>query len=65
MGLGLEGKVIRGYDFIYNDETPEDSNGHGTQVAGIIASNGELKGIAPNSKILAYRVSEDGIRYHA
>ena len=60
LGLGLEGKVIGGYDFIDNDETPEDSNGHGTQVAGIIASNGELKGIAPNSKILAYRVSEDG-----
>ena len=60
LGLGLEGKVIGGYDFIDNDETPEDSNGHGTQVAGIIASNGDLKGIAPNSKILAYRVSEDG-----
>ena len=60
LGLGLEGKVIGGYDFIDNDKTPEDSNGHGTQVAGIIASNGELKGIAPNSKILAYRVSEDG-----
>ena len=60
LGLGLEGKIIGGYDFIDNDETPEDSNGHGTQVAGIIASNGELKGIAPNSKILAYRVSEDG-----
>ena len=35
-------------------------NGHGTQVAGIIASNGNFKGIAPNSKILMYKVSEDG-----
>nr|AIE97930.1 peptidase S8 and S53 subtilisin kexin sedolisin (vpr) [uncultured marine thaumarchaeote KM3_03_F11] len=60
LGLGLEGKIIGGYDFVDNDETPEDSNGHGTQVTGIIASNGNLKGIAPNSKILAYRVSEDG-----
>jgi len=60
LGLGLEGKVIGGYDFVDNDETPQDFNGHGTQVAGIIAANGNLTGIAPNSKILAYRVSEDG-----
>ncbi len=56
----LEGKIIGGYDFVDNDEIPEDTNGHGTQVAGIIASNGNLKGIAPNSKILMYKVSEDG-----
>jgi len=56
----LEGKIIGGYDFVDNDETPQDSNGHGTQVAGIIAANGNLKGIAPNSKILMYKVSEDG-----
>jgi len=56
----LEGQIIGGYDFVDNDEIPEDSNGHGTQVAGIIASNGNLKGIAPNSKILMYKVSEDG-----
>ena len=60
LGLGLEGKIIGGYDFIDNDEIPQDFNGHGTQVAGIIAANGNLTGIAPNSKILAYRVSEDG-----
>jgi len=56
----LEGQIIGGYDFVDNDEMPEDTNGHGTQVAGIIASNGNLKGIAPNSKILMYKVSEDG-----
>ena len=56
----LEGKIIGGYDFVDNDKMPEDTNGHGTQVAGIIASNGNLKGIAPNSKILMYKVSEDG-----
>jgi len=53
----LEGQIIGGYDFVDNDEIPEDTNGHGTQVAGIIASNGNLKGIAPNSKILMYKVS--------
>jgi len=56
----LEGQIIGGYDFVDNDEIPEDTNGHGTQVAGIIASNGNLKGISPNSKILMYKVSEDG-----
>ena len=53
-------KIIGGYDFVDNDEMPEDTNGHGTQVTGIIAANGNLKGIAPNSKILVYKVSEDG-----
>jgi len=56
----LEGQIIGGYDFVDNDEIHEDTNGHGTQVAGIIASNGNLKGISPNSKILMYKVSEDG-----
>lgn len=56
----LEGKIIGGYDFVDNDDIPEDTNGHGTQVAGIITANGNLKGIAPNSKILMYKVSEDG-----
>ena len=56
----LEGQIIGGYDFVDNDEMPEDTNGHGTQVTGIIAANGNLKGIAPNSKILVYKVSEDG-----
>ena len=56
----FDDKIIGGYDFIDNDETPEDVIGHGTQVAGIIASNCNLKGIAPGSKILMYKVSEDG-----
>ena len=56
----LDGQIIGGYDFVDNDDMPEDVNGHGTQVAGIIAANGNLKGIAPNSKILMYKVSEDG-----
>jgi len=56
----LDGQIIGGYDFVDNDDMPEDTNGHGTQVAGIIAADGNLKGIAPNSKILMYKVSEDG-----
>ena len=59
-GLGDQGKVIGGYDYIDKDNTPIDTSGHGTEVAGIIAADGQLKGIAPKSKILAYRVSDDG-----
>jgi len=59
-GFGNDGKVVGGYDFIDRDNSPMDTNGHGTEVAGIISADGQLKGIAPKSKILAYRVSENG-----
>jgi minor extracellular serine protease Vpr len=59
-GLGPSGKVVGGYDFIENDDSPMDTDGHGTEVAGIIAADGSLKGIAPAAKILAYRVSDTG-----
>ena len=49
-----------GYNFVNESEPPNDTNGHGTQVAGIIAANGDIRGIAPDAKILAYKVSNDG-----
>ncbi|MBA4454369.1 MAG: S8 family serine peptidase, partial [Nitrosopumilaceae archaeon] len=60
LGWGPDGKVVGGYNFIQEGELPMDNNGHGTQVAGVIAADGQVKGIAPKSKILAYKVSEDG-----
>lgn len=60
MGFGPDGKVVGGFDFIENDNTPLDTNGHGTEVAGIISANGKIKGIAPEAKIFAYRVSDTG-----
>ncbi len=59
-GWGPDGKVIGGYNFIHEDQPPLDTNGHGTQVAGVIAADGQVVGIAPKAKILAYKVSEDG-----
>ncbi len=59
-GWGPGGKVIGGYNFIKENELPIDTNGHGTQVAGVIAADGQMKGIAPKAKILAYKVSENG-----
>ena len=59
-GWGPDGKVIDGYNFIHEDQPPLDTNGHGTQVAGVIAADGQIVGIAPKAKILAYKVSENG-----
>ncbi|MGI0003672.1 MAG: S8 family serine peptidase, partial [Candidatus Nitrosotenuis sp.] len=59
-GLGKDGKVIGGFDFVENDDFPLDTNGHGTEVAGVIAADGGLKGIAPKAKLLSYRVSDTG-----
>lgn len=59
-GWGPNGKVIGGYNFIEEGKPPLDTNGHGTQVAGVIAADGHLEGVAPKAKILAYKVSENG-----
>lgn len=55
----LDGKTIKGYDFVDNDYDPMDLNNHGTHVAGTAAAetnNGQgVAGMAPNTKILAVR----------
>lgn len=56
----LAGSVIKGHDYINNDEDPMDDFGHGTHVAGTIAAhinNGiGIAGVAPEAKILAIKV---------
>jgi subtilisin family serine protease len=47
---------VHGADFVNNDGTPADDNGHGTHIAGIIASHGVLKGLAPGATILPVKV---------
>jgi len=51
-----------GYDVVDLDDDPMETDvsqgiptEHGTHVAGIIAANGKVKGVAPDAKIYAYR----------
>jgi minor extracellular serine protease Vpr len=57
----------RGYDLVDIDDDPMETKGlygqstlHGTHVAGIIAANGKIQGVAPDAKIIAYRALGPG-----
>jgi subtilisin family serine protease len=52
-------KVAGGYDFVNSDNNPMDGSGHGTHVAGTVASNGNVKGVAPDAILFAYKVLDD------
>ncbi|MCL4426399.1 MAG: S8 family serine peptidase [Firmicutes bacterium] len=68
----LKDNYLGGFDFVDWDENPmetinpdpELATTHGTHVAGIIAGTGKakIKGVAPEAKILAYRVLGPGGR---
>ncbi|PLS18341.1 peptidase S8 [Bacillus sp. M6-12] len=56
-----------GSDMVDGDEDPMETRGkegvatsHGTHVAGIIAANGKIKGVAPEAEIIAYRALGPG-----
>jgi lactocepin len=51
-------KIPAGYDFGDLDANPMDCNSHGTHVAGIIAANGAVKGVAPEAKIVFAKIVE-------
>ena len=56
----LAAKLVPGYDFLEDDDQPQDTDGHGTHVAGTAAAitdNGiGVAGIAPDAKIMPIRV---------
>ncbi|MDH3348745.1 MAG: S8 family serine peptidase [Desulfobulbaceae bacterium] len=55
----LTGKILTGYDFVNNDANPDDDNGHGTFVTGIIAAQGNeigTRGLYGYAKILPVKV---------
>ncbi len=52
------GRILDGYDFINDDYDPMDDHGHGTHVAGIVAANGSIKGVAPDAKLVAVKVCD-------
>jgi subtilisin family serine protease len=55
------GRVILGPDFADNDSDPFDTVGHGTHVAGILASGGDFApGIAGGADIIALKITPDG-----
>lgn len=56
-----------GYDLVDLDDEPDETRAteglptlHGTHVSGIIAADGELKGVAPDADIYAYRALGPG-----
>jgi thermitase len=59
----LAGRVGQGYDFVQKDSTPQDGNGHGTHVSGIIAAstgNGiGVESVAPGATVMPIRVLAD------
>ena len=61
----FSGRLLQGYDFIGNDLTPSDGNGHGTACAGISAAKGNngvgVAGICWDCLILPVKImSDDG-----
>jgi subtilisin family serine protease len=59
----LAGQLVAGHDFVQKDDTPQDGNGHGTHVTGIIAAatgNGVgVASVAPAAKVMPIRVLDD------
>lgn len=60
-------RLLPGGDYVSSGDGTEDCDGHGTLVAGIVAADGEFRGVAPNAAVLAIRQSSNkfGVRGEA
>lgn len=54
----IRSNIVHFKDFVGNRRHSYDDNGHGTHVAGIICSNGRLKGMAPQAQLIVLKVLE-------
>ncbi|CAN5145892.1 hypothetical protein BH09ACT3_BH09ACT3_11190 [soil metagenome] len=54
----FSGRIVAGHDFVDGDDTPQDENGHGTHVSGIVAAalDSGAPGAAPGASIMPVRV---------
>ena len=55
-------RIVAGYDFVDNDATADDGNGHGTHVAGTIAGANDgtgITGVAYDAAIMPLRVLDN------
>jgi subtilisin family serine protease len=59
----LNGRLVPGRDIVSGDSSPQDGDGHGTHVTGIVAANqGNGVGVgsvAPGAKVMPIRVLDD------
>ena len=55
----LAPNYVGGYDFIDDDGDPEDSDGHGTHIAGTIGAVDENIGVAPGVDLIGLRILDD------
>ncbi len=61
LGGKFGAKVVGGYNLVDDNANPMDTNGHGTEVASIIAADSaNFTGVAPGARILAYKVFHNG-----
>ena len=55
----LKPNILDGASFIDEESDYMDRNGHGTHVAGTIAANGKILGVAPSARMLVVKVLDD------
>lgn len=65
----LQGQFVGGWDFVGKDSVPQDDNGHGTHVSGLVAAaadNGRgISGVAPGARVMPIKVvTATGIGSH-